>query len=202
MDQNEQTEPEFSRPYRIGEIGDEDRQIELVASAAECAGLAKRFAVTDVDGLRATLVLRREGRRRIRLGGDIRAQVTQQSILSLEPVKSDLVEKLNILFCAEGDPLLEAIEAAEDGEHMVELMGDVERLECDGADLGEFVAQYLALAIDPYPREGDDVSLGDIGELKDVVERHRGAITFDALDPADPAAGKQNPFASLKIPSE
>lgn len=36
---------------------------------------------------------------------------------------------------------------------------DVEIVESDYVDLGEMVAQFFSLGIDPYPRSSDDASL-------------------------------------------
>jgi hypothetical protein len=60
--------PEFSRPVDVRQV--EGKHMRLVASAAECAALARRFAIVRIDRLEAELTLKRTGQ-----GAEARGQL-------------------------------------------------------------------------------------------------------------------------------
>ena len=116
----------------------------LIASAEECAALARRFALAGIDRLDAELTLARtadgaEGR------GQIQAAIIQNCAISGEDFAVTIAEPVFFRFvpAAAGHPGDEEIEIAAD---------DCDEIEYDGSviDVGEAVAQSLALAIDPF----------------------------------------------------
>jgi uncharacterized metal-binding protein YceD (DUF177 family) len=161
------TRPEFSRPYRLGT---ERREVEIEADAAERAALARRFGILAVDALSATLSLVPETSGIVRACGRLRAGVEQACVATLEPVAQQVDVPLDLRILPEG-----ALPTDEDPESPdeIESAGGV-------VDLGEAVAEQLALALDPYPR-----APGVEPELPNDPEE----------EPARP-----NPFAALKKP--
>jgi uncharacterized metal-binding protein YceD (DUF177 family) len=133
--------PEFSRPLSLGLVGPEGRQEVLDASEAECAALARRFDILGIACLRAELRLKPEVGGAVRVSGRLSASVTQACVTTLEPVEQRVEEELAFRLLPPGQP-------AEDGPE------DIDEIETEGgvADLGEIVAEELALALDPYPR--------------------------------------------------
>jgi len=117
--------PEFTRPIDVRQT--EGQQQHLVASKAECAALAKRFGLVRIDRLEADLDLHRSDRE-VEARGRLRADFVQSCAVSAEdlPVSVDEEIELDADACDE-------IEY--EGSHI---------------DLGEAVAQSVALAIDPY----------------------------------------------------
>ncbi|MFC7477642.1 YceD family protein [Dankookia sp. GCM10030260] len=132
---------EFSRPLPLGRVGPEGRTEALVATAAECAALARRFGILGVDSLRATLRLEPDEDGAVVVTGRLEAAVVQACVVTLEPVPQRVAEEI---VCR----LLPA------GREPAEGPDDPDEIECahDVADLGEVVAEQLALALDPYPR--------------------------------------------------
>jgi uncharacterized metal-binding protein YceD (DUF177 family) len=141
--------PEFSRPLRADRIGVEGRIKHLVASPAERDALARRFGIESVDRLEAEVTLRREAGGRISARGRLSADVIQACVVSLEPVPQRVEEPVDLRFVPAADAALAEAATAEETPQAP----DVVPMEPGGTfDLGEALAQQLALALEPYPR--------------------------------------------------
>ncbi|MEY4501472.1 MAG: hypothetical protein RIS52_1362 [Pseudomonadota bacterium] len=139
--------PEFSRSVRIDAIGSAPQRHALEALTLERGALAKRFDLVSLNTLKADVTLFAEGGH-FRAQGTFSAALAQACVVSGMPVSSQIAGPFDIRFVAaqigEGDD--------------VELDAD----DCDemthdghGIDLGEAVAQTLALMLDPFPRARD-----------------------------------------------
>lgn len=134
--------PEFSRTFRTHEVG-QIRTHNIGANTAERAALAKRFDLLSLDRLEATLTLHAEAGV-IVLAGQFSAGGSQPCARTGAPVPFGLAEPL----------MLRLVEAAPAGDDL-ELHADdleTEPLTSDIIDIGEYVAQALGVALDPYPR--------------------------------------------------
>jgi uncharacterized metal-binding protein YceD (DUF177 family) len=134
---------EFSRPVEIGRLPEGRTGMTIAATPAECTMLARRFSLLAVDRLEAALCLEWVAGRLLRLEATLSAEVVQECVVTLEPVRSQVEDRFVLLYGP----------AAETNNVM--LREDEEVLEpiVDGRiDLGEAVAQQLSLAIDPFPR--------------------------------------------------
>lgn len=167
-------EPEFSRIVSIESLADDELSREIEADAAERAALAKRFGLLALDSLRATVRLKRVRGQQIRVEGEFAADVVQACVVTLEPVPSHVADSFQVTFA----PPSELSQAAElDLSPWAEDLP--EPLEGDSIDIGETVSQFLALALDPYPR--------------------RQGVEFEAADypGLEPARPREGPFAAL-----
>jgi uncharacterized metal-binding protein YceD (DUF177 family) len=160
---------EFSREVDVRQV--EGKHMQLVASAAECAALARRFALVRIDRLEAELTMSRvengaEGR------GHLKADIVQSCAVSGEPLPVKIDEPLLFRFVA-------ADESQHPGEEVEIALGDCDEIEFTGSviDPGEAVAQSLALAIDPFA----------IGPNAEKVRRRAGLL----------GEGAAGPFAAL-----
>jgi uncharacterized metal-binding protein YceD (DUF177 family) len=125
-------------------VGAEGRTETLEASVAECAALARRYGIPGVESLRATLRLMPEPDGGIRVDGRLEAAVTQDCVVTLDPVPQRVAEAFALRILPPGrDPA--------DGPD------DLDEIPTENgvADLGEVVAEQLALSLDPYPRAPD-----------------------------------------------
>jgi uncharacterized metal-binding protein YceD (DUF177 family) len=152
---------EFSRPIRLDTLGPGARRIEIVAEPAERAALKQRFGLLGVDMLTAWAEVTREGEAAIAVGA-LKASVTQACVASGEPVPAKIVEDFALRFVPESsDAPADEIELD---------ATDLDEIAYSGSsiDLGEAVAQTLALALDPFPRapNADDAlrAAGVVGE--------------------------------------
>lgn len=175
MTHHSMPQPEFSRLIPVDRLSETEIVEEITATPEERAALARRFGLQDLDRLSATVRLGRgDAKSLVRLSGHMVADVTQTCVVSLAPVKSHLDESFTQLYTLSAAPAAPrelVIEATE--EEPPEPIGP------DGIDIGEAVAQQLALALDPYPRAP-------------------GAVLPEAARPAKEEAGAEGPFAALK----
>ena len=141
--------PEFSRAIRVDALGPEPRTLRIEADGSERAMLAKRFGLVAIDRLAAGASLVRNGAE-IVVSGGVEAQVTQSCVATGAPVEAAVNEPFELVFRPAPEP------GRPDEE--VELSGaelDILFYEGGSIDLGEAVAETLALALDPYPRAPD-----------------------------------------------
>ncbi|MES2712722.1 MAG: DUF177 domain-containing protein [Pseudomonadota bacterium] len=163
--------PEFHRPLAITRIGPPGRHERLVATPAECAALAARFAIPSIESLEAELSLAPAKGGAVAAEGRLRAEVTQSCVVTLDPVAERVDVPLRLRFIPEGD------EPSDDPDAPDEI-----EIEAGMIDLGEAVAEQLSLALDPYPRAPD------------------AALPPGLVPPEEPEppAAKVHPFAALK----
>jgi len=151
--------PEFSRPVRIDTLGEGDRSIEIEAGIEERGALAARFALLSIEALSAEAVLRRDADV-ITAEGRMKARVEQACVATGAPVPAAIDEPFVLRFVPEG---VEGEEIELDAE-------DFDTIDYSGGaiDLGEAVAETLALALDPFPRSPDaDAVLKAAGVLSE-----------------------------------
>jgi len=134
---------EFSRRIELGRLGNRVAVYPIEATPEERQALARRFELLALERLEAEVRLQRVGERQIRLEGRLAAKVVQACVVTLEPVASEVAERFTILFGSE-EPQVRVVVELEDEV--------VEPIEGDAIDIGEAVAQQLALLLDPYPR--------------------------------------------------
>ena len=145
-------QPEFSRLVPVDRLGEAEITEEISAEPGERAALARRFGLLSLDRLSATLRLERAGARNlVRIAGRLAAEVTQACVVTLEPVSARLEKDFTLLYDLDAAAQGEAEGAREvivepEAEEPPEPVGQ------HGIDLGEAVAQQLAIALDPYPR--------------------------------------------------
>ncbi len=143
-----QNTPEFSYPVDVSRISSSPMKIELTADEKQRRALAERFKIISVDALTAEVNLKRVNRSQIRVRGSFDAEVTQTCVVSLEPFRDTVSDSFSVLF---GEN-----QTARPNEYEIELSMDEDE-ETDVAedgkiDVGELVAEYLALSLNPFPR--------------------------------------------------
>lgn len=115
--------------------------ISIAATPEECAALATRFELADINGLSATLEYRRlPGNQRIQIEGRVEGQCTQYCVATWQEVPAKVKEQFTTEFTQT------VWEESQTDLEQPEVITD------DVIDLGEMVAQYFYLALDPYPR--------------------------------------------------
>lgn len=139
------TDPEFSRPHRLDQIGAGEQEVRITADEAERAALSRRFRLLAIDRLEAEYRLRRDAQGII-AHGRLSARLAQACVVTGDRLPAKVEEDFAIRFLPEPDAA---------GDEEVELSEE----ECDVVfygggtiDLGEAAAETMALALDPYPR--------------------------------------------------
>ena len=134
------TVPELSR--LIDRRGLRPEPVRMVADEAECAALAKRFDIVAIHRLEADVLLEADGEA-IDASGTLEADVVQSCAVSGDDLALTIREPLTLRFVPERKPVEEEVELREEELDEIPFAGTA-------FDLGEAVAQSLALAIDPY----------------------------------------------------
>jgi len=120
----------------------------IAASAAERRALAERFGLIALDELTAEMRLARRDSR-VHLRVNFTAAVIQSCVVTLEPVSERIAHTF------EREYLLRAASPGASVQEVQVTLGDddeAELLHGNDIDLGEAVAEELALALNPYPR--------------------------------------------------
>lgn len=134
---------EFSRMIDVRQIG--AAPVTLAANPDECTAVARRFGLVRVDRLEATVTLTPQGEE-IAVSGILRAQWVQPCAVSGEDLPQQAQEPITLRFVPE-------TAGSEIGAEEVELTdADCDEIPFSGHsfDIGEAIAQSLALAIDPF----------------------------------------------------
>jgi uncharacterized metal-binding protein YceD (DUF177 family) len=162
-------ELEFSRPIELARIPKLGSHEKLVADAKECQALAKRLQISALHSLTAELKTKPWRGGGLKVSGELKADLDQESVVSLEVFRTTVVYNVERYFL--NVPPSADIEAEE----------DIDPIENGIINLGEVVAETLALELDPYPRKP--------GESFESAE-----IETDAPEPEKP-----NPFNVLRM---
>lgn len=173
---------EFSRRLRLDRLASGAVEETLSATEEECAALAARFRIPAVNRLEGRLRVRRPSSRGpiVRIEGELSAEVVQTCVVTLEPVTQRVAESFVHLFTeAAGPPQREVVVPVGEEEDTPE------PLEGGVIDLGEVLAEQLALALDPYPRAPDAVFAGasfGADEAHEEEDERAEESPFAALD--------------------
>ncbi len=140
---------EFSRIYDLALPSAIAEKQTVAATAEECKALAKRFKILDVKNLSAEFTIRQDQEEGcFKVTGYLKAHVTQACVITLSPVDEYIEEQVNIKIRVspqEDDDL--------EGFYDDDSNDDIENIKDTKIDIGELIAQYLALSLDPYPRK-------------------------------------------------
>ncbi len=169
-----QLEHEFSRPVRVDQIPNNGTEFDVEAKPAERAALAERFGLVSIDALKARVRLKAmAGGTLIRISGQLTASLVQTCVVTLDPLPAEVVEDFSMTFGGgEPDQVGAEIELSLDDDDPPDPIED------GVVDVGEVVAEHLALALDPFPR-------------KPGIEFEGGE------DPTPQEEKKPSPFAAL-----
>lgn len=168
MTKDSHTAPAFSRPTLVTDLlRDTTRRFDIEADADERAALAALNGLEDIANLKASFQAVKAGKF-IRITGELTSRLTQQCVVTLEPFESEISEDIDARFFEEPTgPAMRAAKAARKGEkgdkderrpapaaEPMSMDEDEAEAIVDGKiDLGALAAEFLTLALDPYPRK-------------------------------------------------
>jgi uncharacterized metal-binding protein YceD (DUF177 family) len=140
--------PLWTVPVKVDDVSETGRQISLSATAATRAAIAAHMGVQSVQHLDASFEIVRRPRNGLRVVGEVKAVVEQLCVVTLEPLESTVIEKVDVDFLPPppASPAA-APEASVEADDLPEFL-------VDGAvDLGALAIEFLILGVDPYPRK-------------------------------------------------
>ena len=128
------------------------REVEPDADAEERAALARHLGVPEVAAFRADAEItpwRADG---VRVTGRLRAALTQECVVTLDPLDATIDTPFEALFVPADSRLARPLEPS---ELVLDAEGDdpPDTFEGDTLDLGLVWVEHLVLALDPFPRK-------------------------------------------------
>ncbi len=136
----------FSYLLPADTIGEAQKILRIVVDEAARGAWARRFDLIAIDSLVADLTISRiADSALIRVSGSLRADIVQACVVSREPVAASIDVTIS-----------ERLGPQDEGEAEMDFDIDEEDpplpFTDDSIELGELLAQHLAISIDPYPR--------------------------------------------------
>lgn len=158
-------------PLAVAELPDEGAHFELDADSPTRERIARHAGLRALTKLQASFDIVRHGTG-VKLAGEVRGEVGQTCIVTLDPIDNMVVETVDLIFSpdAAGDSAPRRRSKGPHGRKELDepLVGGV-------IDLGAVATEFLMLGLNPYPRKPD--------------------TQFRA--PPVEAASQPNPFAAL-----
>lgn len=153
------TAPEFSRLVPLARLSREPLRYEIRATPDERAALAHRLDLVSLERLSATVELARQGDGTILLIAGFAAEFVQSCVITLDPIGGAVEQRFSLRY---GPPEWQpnTIGDQEDEPAFEPLLGE-------GIDIGEAVAQELALALPPFPRAAGASVEAELGSKAD-----------------------------------
>ena len=144
--------------------------ITIEADEAQRAGLAAEHHLVSVEGWKADLMVSSWKRNGVKVSGHVDADITQQCVVTLEPLQTHISEEIWAIFFPEDSKLgREGFHAAGEVHLDVEGPDSPETFSGETVDVGALAEEFFALAIDPYPRK-EGASLGPVSAEADLDE--------------------------------
>lgn len=166
--------PEFPRPLDVTRVPAQGCIEKIAAEPQELESLAVRFGLPALYSLVAELKVSRWRGEGLKIKGRFTADLDQICVVSLDTFRSTLADEFESYF------LPARTVAGADGISIEE--GDAEPFADGIIDMGEAVAEAVALALDPYPKKP-------------------GVAFTDVIEAGEPAASgepaQESPFAAL-----
>lgn len=158
--------------------------VSLVADEAQRADLASVHGLLSVEAWRADLVVSPWKRNGVRVSGKVQAAITQECVVTLEPLPASISEDVSAIYFPE-DSKIGRLGFNAPGEIHLDAEGPdaPETFSGDSVDVGALAEEVFAVAIDPYPRKPDahldaaenEAGTGDdAGPLHDKLKLLRG----------------------------
>ena len=156
----QQEKPPFSRIVAADELPAlAGKGFTVKASEAECAALAAANSLVSIARLEARFHIA-IGKHDVHLTGEVRARITQECVVTLDPFATDMSEPIDIRFVPE--PKVQKVRAGgrtpvrkQPAPVVEDISGDdpPEIMAGGVIDFGVVAAEFFALGLDPYPRK-------------------------------------------------
>jgi uncharacterized metal-binding protein YceD (DUF177 family) len=128
--------------------------VAIDADEKQRKALAAEHGLLSVERFHAELLVAPWKRNGVKVSGHVEADITQECVVTLEPLTATISEEVDSLFLP-ADSKLGRLGFGEGGEVHVDAEGpdSPETFTGDTIDIGALAEEFFALAIDPYPRK-------------------------------------------------
>lgn len=146
---SEARQPEFSHSISVDRLNETETLLNLSANEKERKSLSARFGIPSIESLTADIRIepKSKGKKiKVLVDADISAKVIQTCVVTLDPIMSDVHTNIRVYFVSDEPEISSNDEIWGEDEDLPDLI-------IDGAiDVGELVAEQVALLLDPFPR--------------------------------------------------
>ena len=153
MREHRRQQPEA--PWRVvvtvADVAETGEHVDLVADAETRAAIARIAGLRDLPRLEASFDVSPRDSGGLRVTGRVSATVGQTCVVTLEPLRKEIEEEIDLLYM----PPPAAV-ATTDDEAKAEAepkWDEPEPLVGGAVDLGALATEFLLLGLDPYPRK-------------------------------------------------
>ncbi len=187
-----QAEAGFSRVIAVDDLRFGDERTETFsADHEERRKVALAFDLASLDRLEASVRLKRIKSGAVRAEFTYGADVQQTCVVTLEPVKNTITETFHLVFePADKDGENEPPTAVSDVDVIIENDDPPEQMHGNRFDAGQFVVEFLALALDPYPRK-EGIRLEEVPEYSLLNDNNEPTAESRNTE-------RDNPFSVLR----
>jgi Large ribosomal RNA subunit accumulation protein YceD len=146
----ETLEQPWSAPLAVSDVPETGRSVALAADERTRAAVAEIAGLRSLPRLEATFDVALHGRDGLHVTGRVTATVGQSCVVTLEPIESEVVEDIELVFAPAAAPVI----VEEDGDKVeIAAVEAPEPLSGGTVDLGAIATEFLILGINPYPRK-------------------------------------------------
>lgn len=165
--------PPLERLYNLGRLARAGDELTITAKPDELLRIAQWAEVRSLDALVARISLKKLSATRFNYEADLRAEITQDCVVTLEPVQSVVERTIRRELHYDESGVLESQVSVDPDLEADDVREEISNLHYD---LAAPLLEELVLAIDPYPRAP--------------------GVTFSP--PSGPDDAPESPFAVLK----
>lgn len=146
--------------------------VVIEADETQRAALAAEHGLLSVDKWRAELLVTPWKRNGVSVSGRVEADITQECVVTLEPLPARISEEVSAIYFPE-DSKLGRLGFHGAGEVHLDAEGpdSPETFSGETIDVGALAEEFFGLAIDPYPRK-EGASLEAAGTDADPLDAH------------------------------
>ena len=151
----------FPRPFDVRSLKGEAKRVDLEATEPERAAVAAAVGIPAVAALTASLRLMPRAGGLVEVTGDVRAEITQTCVVTLEPFDGAITQPVGVTFAPatvavplggkfadlEIDWTPKPVGGNDDQEDPPDPIVD------DTIDLGAVALEFMVIGLDPYPRK-------------------------------------------------
>lgn len=147
--------PIFSHAIDVADVPPTGLDIAIEADAATLRALAAADGLPKIARLDAEFHVVPKPTHRFNVSGEVRAEITQICVVSLDPFDSVILEPIDVDFAPAEDAAAASAAAGT-------VIGDADGAQADEPpdpiidgkiDLGALASEFFALGLDPYPRK-------------------------------------------------
>jgi hypothetical protein len=144
------TSEPWSAPLAVSDVPETGRSVALVADERTRAAIAEIAGLRSLPRLEASFDVALHGRDGLHVTGWVSATLGQTCVVTLEPIESEVVEDVDLVFAPAAAPVI----VEEDGDKVeIAAVDAPEPLIGGTIDLGAIATEFLLLGINPYPRK-------------------------------------------------